>query len=111
MLAEHGDRTIASAVNGKKRVVIRKIALESTPPRHNDGAGHRALARLESSFQFQKGWKGAGRRVLCQSEMIPVLVVVEHVLRDQPFEIPLIQDDHVVKQISSTTSNPALVPG
>jgi hypothetical protein len=34
----------------------------------------------------------ADGRVLCQSEMNPVLVVVEHVLRDQPFEMPLIQD-------------------
>jgi hypothetical protein len=40
--------------------------------------------------------------------MNPVLVVVEHVFRYQPFEMPLIQNDHVVKQVSSTTSNPAL---
>src|SRR5713226_883157 len=47
-------------------------------------------------------------RVLRESEMSPILVVVEHVLRHQPFEMPLIQDDHVVKQVSSATSNPAL---
>src|ERR1700682_4107765 len=46
--------------------------------------------------------------VLRESGMSPILVVVEHVLRHQPFEMPLIQDDHVVKQVSSTTSNPAL---
>ncbi len=40
--------------------------------------------------------------------MNPVLVVVEHVFRHQPFEMPLIQDDHVIKQVSPTTSNPAL---
>ena len=40
--------------------------------------------------------------------MNPVLVVVEYVLRYQPFGMPLIQDDHVVKQVSSTSSNPEL---
>ena len=34
-------------------------------------------------------------RVLRESEMSPVLVVVEQVRRHQPFEMPLIQDDHV----------------
>ena len=40
--------------------------------------------------------------------MSAILVVVEHVLRHQPFEMPLIQDDHVVKQVSPTTPNPTL---
>ena len=40
--------------------------------------------------------------------MSPVLVVVEHVRRHQPFQMPLIQDDHVVKQVASATSHPAL---
>ena len=35
-------------------------------------------------------------------------MVVEHVLRDQPVEMPAHSDDHVVKQVSSATSNPAL---
>src|ERR1700737_5397829 len=46
-------------------------------------------------------------RVLRESEMSSILVVIEHVLRHQPFEMPLIQDDHVVKQVSSATSDPA----
>src|ERR1700687_1514268 len=47
-------------------------------------------------------------RVLVESKMSPVLVVVEQVGRHQPFEMPLIQDDHVVQQVASATSNPAL---
>ena len=31
----------------------------------------------------------------------PVLVVVEQVARQQPFDMPLIQDDHVVKQVAA----------
>src|SRR5690349_17428851 len=47
-------------------------------------------------------------RVLCESEMRPVLVVVEQVGRHQPFQMPLIPDDHVVQQVAPTTSHPAL---
>src|SRR6267378_3490568 len=47
-------------------------------------------------------------RVLRESEMSPVLAVVEQAGRQQPFEMPLIQDDHVVKQVASATSHPSL---
>src|SRR5580693_3688367 len=36
-------------------------------------------------------------RVLRESKMSPVLMIVEHVRRHQPFEMPLIQDDHMVQ--------------
>jgi len=35
-------------------------------------------------------------------------MVVEQVGRHQPFKMPLIQDDHVVQQVASATSHPAL---
>src|SRR6516164_7132147 len=47
-------------------------------------------------------------RVLRESKMRPVLMVVKHVGRHQSFEMPLIQDDHVVQQVASATSHPAL---
>jgi hypothetical protein len=34
-------------------------------------------------------------------------MVIEQVRRHQPFEMPLIQDDHVVKQIAPAASHPA----
>ena len=40
--------------------------------------------------------------------MSPVLVVVEQIQRHQPFEMPLIQEDHVVQQVAPATSHPAL---
>src|SRR6478672_12038394 len=40
-------------------------------------------------------------RVLRESKMRPVLVIVEHVGRHQPFEMLLIQDNHVVQQVAS----------
>src|ERR1700745_1982739 len=43
-------------------------------------------------------------RVLRESKMRPVLVIVEQIRRHQPFEMPLIQDDHVVQQVASGTS-------
>jgi hypothetical protein len=35
-------------------------------------------------------------------------MVVEQVRRHQPLEMPLIHDDHVVQQVASATSHPAL---
>src|SRR4029077_19080650 len=37
--------------------------------------------------------------------MRPVFVIIEQVGRHQPFEMPLIQDDHVVQQVASATSH------
>jgi hypothetical protein len=47
-------------------------------------------------------------RVLRESQMSPVLVIIEQVRRHQPFQMPLIQDDHVVQQVASATSHPVL---
>src|SRR6516164_2123740 len=47
-------------------------------------------------------------RVLRESKMRPVLMVIEQVGRHQSFEMPLIDDDHVVQQVASATSYPAL---
>src|SRR6516225_4973274 len=47
-------------------------------------------------------------RVLRQSKMSPVLMVVEQVGRHQSFEMPLIDDDHVVQQVAPATSHPTL---
>ena len=44
-------------------------------------------------------------RVLRESKMRPVLVIIEQVRRHQPFEMPLIQNDHVVQQVASATSH------
>ena len=40
--------------------------------------------------------------------MGPILVVVAHILRHQPLQMPLIHDDHMVQQVSSATSYPTL---
>jgi len=45
---------------------------------------------------------------LRESKMRPVLMVIEQVRRHQSFEMPLIEDDHVVQQVASATSYPAL---
>ena len=45
---------------------------------------------------------------LRESKMRPVLVIIEQVGRHKSFEMPLIEDDHVVQQVASATSYPAL---
>src|SRR3974390_1646720 len=47
-------------------------------------------------------------RVLRESKMRPVLVIIEQVGRHKSFEMPLIEDDHVVQQVASAPSHPAL---
>jgi hypothetical protein len=47
-------------------------------------------------------------RILRQSQVRPILVVVANILGHQPLEVLLIQDDHVIQQVSSATSDPAL---
>jgi hypothetical protein len=37
-----------------------------------------------------------------------ILVVVAHVFGDQPFQVPLVQYDHVTQQIAPATSYPTL---
>ena len=46
--------------------------------------------------------------ILRECEVRPIFMVVANILGHQPLEVPLLQDDHVVQQISSTTPDPAL---
>src|ERR1019366_8429868 len=43
-----------------------------------------------------------------QSEMSPVLVVIADVFFQQSSQVPLIQNNHMVEQLSAHTPNPAL---
>src|SRR3984893_19078774 len=49
------DRLCLGCDTRIKSLLIRKIALESTLQSHNDGAGRRVSARIESCFQPQSG--------------------------------------------------------
>src|ERR1700736_5238367 len=47
-------------------------------------------------------------RVLPAPQMRPILVVVAPILSHQPLQMPLVQDDHVIQQVSSAASYPTL---
>ena len=47
-------------------------------------------------------------RVLGEPEMRPIRVVVAHILNHQPLQMSLIEDDHVVEQVSSAAPYPTL---
>ena len=49
-----------------------------------------------------------GRRSLRQREMRPVFVIAANVLTHQAFQMPLIQDNYMVKQIAAAVADPAL---
>jgi hypothetical protein len=47
-------------------------------------------------------------RILPESEVSPIFKVIANILGDQPLEVLLIQDDHMVEQVLSATPDPAL---
>jgi hypothetical protein len=47
------------------------------------------------------------RTVLAQSQVHAVFMVVTHVFRQKPFQVPLIEHDHMIEQISTATPHPA----
>jgi len=40
--------------------------------------------------------------------MCPILVVVTDILSKQPFQMPLVQDDDMIQQVSAAAANPSL---
>jgi hypothetical protein len=73
--------------------------VQSTEPRE----GLDSTLSPTSDHCWSTGWC-----VLRESEVRPIFMVIAHILGQQPLEVLLIQDDHVVQQVSSATSNPAL---
>ena len=47
-----------------------------------------------------------GRRSLCQREMSPVLVVVANVIIHKVFQMLLVQNNHMIEQVSTATADP-----
>ena len=70
-------------------------------------AESRKGVNLASHQRTHRCWP-TRRRVLRESEVGPIFMVVAHILGQQPLEVLLIQDDHVVQQVSSATPDPAL---
>ena len=47
------------------------------------------------------------RSVLAQPEMRPILVVVADVLGHETFQVALVQDNHMIQQVSPAVADPA----
>src|SRR3974390_2142902 len=110
MLAENVNR--ASAGLQEKSLVFRTIALESTLPPHSDGAARRVSERIESGSRPQREFL-LHDLLACPSPVQDASGphgnrAGKKVRRHQSFEMPLIEDDHVVQQVASATSYPAL---
>ena len=50
----------------------------------------------------------AGRSLLAQAEMRPVLLIVPNVFAQQAFQMPFIQNDHAIEQIAVAGAHPTL---
>jgi hypothetical protein len=70
--------------------------VQSTESRQRDDLAQAGDCRRGSSTT---------RRVLSQSEMSSVFVVIADVFFQQPSQVSLVQNDHVVEQVSTHTSN------
>lgn len=64
------------------------------------------MTPLFSSFQPRRSFATC-RGLLAEAKVRPVIVVVKDVFIHQPFQMPLVHNDHVVEQIPATTPNPA----
>src|SRR5271169_3944276 len=79
---------------GRDRVAV----MQTTESRQRDNVVARRRDIVPSTI----------RSVLLESEMSSVLVVIAHVVFQQPSEVPLVENDHVVQQVPPDTANPAL---
>ena len=51
------------------------------------------------------------RRSLIEPEMCPVVVVVTDIFSHQSFQMPFIDDNHMVEQVSPAAADPSLCDG
>ncbi len=56
----------------------------------------------------RKVWGSAAGRPLAESEMGSILVIVGNVVREESLQMSLVQRNHIVEQLATTASNPAL---
>src|SRR6266481_7988179 len=52
--------------------------------------------------------QSARRRVLRQSKMGPILMVVADIVAHEPFQMPFVQYDHMIEQVAAAASHPTL---
>ena len=50
----------------------------------------------------------APRCSLAQSKVCAVFVMVRHVFRQEPFQVPLVESNHVVEQLAAAAPHPTL---
>src|SRR5664279_3874176 len=88
---------------------------DSLPVAHSGGDHVTVMQPTESRQRddLARAWRhrrcnSTSGRVLPQSKMSPVFVVIVDVVFQQSSQVPLVQNDHVVEQIPTHTSNPAL---
>src|ERR1019366_2582434 len=80
---------------GRDRVAV----MQTTESRHGDNLlSPRRHGRCDS----------IPRSVLPKSEVSPVLVVITNVVLQQPSQVSLIQNNHVIEQVAPYAANPAL---
>ena len=100
--APRSERTKGSAVS-RVPICLATLLL------HNDDVALRVAGVTEGCFQVgSERQLPTGWRVLRQSQMRSILVVVAHVFCHESLEMPLIEDNYVIQQVSSATPNPAL---
>src|SRR5215472_17759771 len=67
------------------------------------GPGMNPVADYRTTLDRAPRWG-----VFRQPQMRPILVVIADILSHEPLQMPFIEDNHVIQQVSAATSNPAL---
>jgi hypothetical protein len=73
--------------------------MQATKARHGNNLCTHRCAHLS----FPARWS-----FLCQAQMSPVIVVITNVLVHEPFQVALVQNDHMVEQIAPAVADEPL---
>ena len=84
----------------------------------SSGSGGQVVAMMQTAHPWHRYYsatcigvahcRATGRRSFPQREMRPVVVMVADILAHQPFQMPSIENDHMVEEIPAAVADPTL---
>ena len=118
MIAYSREDTVKSVAKGHRTHFSRRVS--STPKQNvrDSNSGSQVVAMMQTAEPWH-GYNSAacsrvafcfttGRRPFRKFKMCSVVMVVPDVLIHQPFQVPFIENDHVVEQIPAAVADPPL---
>jgi hypothetical protein len=113
-----GGSTTARVVQGRRTHLFCRLFTISPSVDRSGGLSGKVIATMQTA-KFWHRYDPAtnlglarcfttGRRSLRQRKMCSILVIIAYVLIHQPFQMALVENDHMVEQIAAAVADPAL---